>query len=142
MGDREATQEFVVFDILVNYCDQVLTPEKIEQIRDRIVNEMKEFFKVMMDKGILHTLTIKINNEIKGVEYCAFFNNIYYVINGGYDVTIKNLGKVIIKECIEKAISLKSDEIDFLAGEIGWKELWNFNKDQYYSLHVNNLEQN
>jgi hypothetical protein len=100
------------------------------------VNEMKSLISLLDKKGLLHTCTITLNGNIEAIEYGAFYNNIYYVINGGYNRKIPNIGKLLIMEHINNAINLKADEIDFMSGEAGWKELWNFSKEPYYTLRI------
>jgi hypothetical protein len=65
---------------------------------------------------------------------CSFIKLIFYVINGSNDFKIKNLGKVLVLECIKKGIELKAKEVNFLVGSKGWKELWNFEKEKVITL--------
>lgn len=61
MGDREATQKFAVEGVLIRYCGQNLTPNKI----DEIVNAIG----AVMDKGstswaFKHGGWINVNDEL------------------------------------------------------------------------------
>ncbi|MBU4502703.1 MAG: GNAT family N-acetyltransferase [Nanoarchaeota archaeon] len=99
-----------------------------------ILKEMKNFIKILNKKKMLFTSTVIIDNKTECVEIAAFYNKKYYVINGGYNKNIPNLGKLIVSEHIKKAIELKADEIDFLIGDSGWKKLWKFDKEQCYTF--------
>lgn len=96
--------------------------------------EMKSFTTYLEEKNMLHTLLVEINGQIKGAELAVKYKDNYYVINGGYNPEIKNLGKLLIIEHIKKAIELNSKEIDFLVGDTGWKELWNLDTEECYSV--------
>ena len=40
--DAEATREFQIFNILVTYCGQTLTPNKVDEIREAMNRGMKD----------------------------------------------------------------------------------------------------
>jgi hypothetical protein len=137
----------------VNWCKMEYFDKSIELNKQRFgsesdyldsefVDEMKSLLSLLAQKNLLHTCVIVINDNVEAIEFGAFYNNIYYIINGGYNTNIPNLGKLLIMEHINKAISLKADEIDLMAGETGWKELWNFNKEPYYTLRLNSNNNN
>lgn len=92
------------------------------------------FFEKMADMNLLKFLAIMDRDQVVGVEAAAVYKNKYYVLNGGYDTKIKNLGKLIIFKHIMKAIEIKADEIDFLVGDTGWKELWNLDSEICYTF--------
>lgn len=96
--------------------------------------EMESFTSHVQNKNMLHTLLVEINGKIEGAELAVKYKNHYYVINGGYNPQIKNLGKLLIIEHIKKAIELGADDIDFLVGDTGWKELWNLDTQECYSV--------
>jgi CelD/BcsL family acetyltransferase involved in cellulose biosynthesis len=83
---------------------------------------------------MLHTLTVEINGKIEGVEIATKYKNHYYVINGGFNPKIRNLGKLLIIEHIKRAISLDAEQVDFLVGDTGWKDLWNLDKEECISI--------
>lgn len=85
-------------------------------------------------KKFIYCLNIYNENELVALEFAIFFKNKYYIINGGYDRKIKNLGKLLIFEHIKKAFELNSHEIDFLVGDSGWKELWNLEKEKVITI--------
>lgn len=82
--------------------------------------------------GILHLLSIKINKKIESSQTALFYNNVYYVLTGGSNPDIKNLGKLLIVEHIKNAIRLKAKMIDFMSTESGWKKLWNLEETLLY----------
>ncbi|MFA6073446.1 MAG: GNAT family N-acetyltransferase [Candidatus Woesearchaeota archaeon] len=96
--------------------------------------EMNSFIELFQKKQMLSSLQIEINGKIEGVEIAAIYNNKYHVINGGFNLSIKNLGKLLIIEHIKKAIELNNSEVDFLVGDTGWKELWNLDTEECISL--------
>ena len=96
--------------------------------------EMKAFFSILQKKGALYTSAIKIKGNVEAVEFSAFYNGNYYVLNGGYNREIRNIGKLLIIENIKKSIELRAKEIDFLVGDTGWKELWNLDKESCYTF--------
>jgi hypothetical protein len=96
--------------------------------------EMLSFTNLLEKKNMLYSLLLEINGKVEAAEIAALYKDHYYVINGGFNPEIKNLGKVLIIEHIKKAIELGAKEIDFLVGDSGWKELWNLDKDSCYTI--------
>ncbi|MBN2102064.1 MAG: GNAT family N-acetyltransferase [Candidatus Aenigmarchaeota archaeon] len=105
-------------------------------LSDRFFTEsLNKLFSYLEKEKMLQVSVFKINEEVEGIQYAAFYEGIYYVIQGGYNLDIKNLGKFLITEQIKRAISLNAKEIDFMCGEKdSWKALWNFETEQYYNL--------
>ncbi|MFH1849091.1 MAG: GNAT family N-acetyltransferase [archaeon] len=101
---------------------------------EQFAGEIKRFISTLHRIGALQPLTVKVGEDVAGVEFGAFYKSRYYVINGGYNRTIANLGKLLMIEHIKKAIELKATEIDFLVGSGGWKELWNLDQEKYYEI--------
>jgi hypothetical protein len=100
-------------------------------------DELNSFLNYLESKNLLISLCIEINGVIEGVEIAVKYKDYYYVINGGYNPNIKNLGKLLIIEHIKKAIELGAKEVDFLVGDTGWKELWNLDKDECITITTN-----
>ncbi|MFH1770012.1 MAG: GNAT family N-acetyltransferase [archaeon] len=125
--EDEHFEEFVNFSVERFGVDSDLSDKQFKK-------EMNTFVTALKNRKMLHTLTIKINEKVEGIELAALFNGHYYVLNGGYNRKIKNLGKLLIFEHIKKALELKAKEIDFLVGDTGWKKLWNFETDKCYSF--------
>lgn len=98
------------------------------------VAKSKALFDVLDSFGNIQTLFVKDQDKVIGIEIGVIHNNIYYVINGGYDRSYKNLGKMIMYKHIMNAIKYKCIKIDFLVGDGGWKELWNLDYEYYYTL--------
>ncbi|MGE0793620.1 MAG: GNAT family N-acetyltransferase [Candidatus Woesearchaeota archaeon] len=125
------------FDTFIKF-NQERFPRDSEQESDYhdefFSKEVKKFLNVLSDKGTIYSLIVKINGEIQGIEIATFYKNNYYVLNGGYNRNIKNLGKLLIFEHLKKSISLKANEFDLLVGDTGWKKLWNFETDSCYTF--------
>ena len=102
------------------------------------LKEMRNQINYFEKQGWLHTLTLRKGNKIFGVEYACYYKGVYYLLNGGYDTSIRNLGKLLILEHINHAFELKAKKIDLLSGKDGWKELWNFEKEPYYVIEKQN----
>lgn len=122
------------FDYLVKFNIERFGEESDffnDPIFTNMVKTMMDYFHV---NNMLKTLIIKFNGKIEGIEIAVYYDDIYYVINGGYNRNIPNLGKLIMFEHIKNAIKLKAKEIDFLVGDTGWKQLWNLEKDPYYNF--------
>jgi hypothetical protein len=99
------------------------------------VLKTKSLLKVLSEICEINTLTVKNeNDEIIGIEIAAIYDNVYYVLNGGYNRDYKNLGKMIMSSHIINSMDRKCDKIDFLVGDSGWKELWNLESEHYYTL--------
>ncbi|MGV8162836.1 MAG: GNAT family N-acetyltransferase [Candidatus Nanoarchaeia archaeon] len=96
--------------------------------------EMNSFLNHLGTKNMLQSLCIEIDGNIEGVEIAAKYKDHYYVINGGFNPKIKNLGKLLIIEHIKKAIDLGAEQVDFLVGDTGWKDLWNLDKEECISI--------
>lgn len=98
--------------------------------KESMINLINEAEKL----NILHMLSIKINNRTKGSQIALYYNNIYYVLTGGSNINIKNLGKLLIIEHIKNAYKLKAKKIDFMTTESGWKKLWNLDEEMLYKF--------
>jgi len=121
----------VDFDLFVKYNVERFGSES--DMHDvEFQKEMKLLLKTLEDKIIC--VYLKKEEKTIGLEFCVKFKDTFHVINGGYDKSIKNLGKLLIFECIKKGIELKAKEIDFMTGNSGWKELWNLDKKELISL--------
>lgn len=101
---------------------------------DYSVKSMAKLLDFLKGKGMLHSLAVSINGKVEGVEFGALHNGVYYLLNGGNNEEIDNLGKLMIFEHIKNSIRLNASKIDFMAGDSGWKELWNSEKQEYYTF--------
>lgn len=72
--------------------------------------------------------------DVVGVEAGFTFEDTYYLLNGGFDPSHKNIGKWMILEHIKKAIELGNNKMDFLVGDSsGWKKLWNLTETPVFT---------
>ncbi|MDA1196850.1 MAG: GNAT family N-acetyltransferase [Nanoarchaeota archaeon] len=97
---------------------------------------LKSILEMMNAKRNVYTLTITHQEKIVGISTSVIHNHIYYILTLITDSTVKSIGKLLVMEQLHKAISLQAKEIDLLAGDTHseWKELWNFQKEPYYSI--------
>ncbi|MBI2573025.1 GNAT family N-acetyltransferase [Candidatus Woesearchaeota archaeon] len=109
--------------------------EESDFTNQRFADLFKKFLSNFDQKKLLHTLVITLNNQVIAIEYAALYKGTYYVLNGGYDPKIENIGKLLIFEHLKRAMNLKANRIDFLAGDSGWKKLWNCQSEPYYALY-------
>lgn len=97
-------------------------------------NQFFSFLSYLEKEEMLFMVAILIDGKVEGIEFGCYFNDVYYVLNGGSNRDIENLGKVLIYEHFKKAISLKAKKIDFLTGDSGWKKLWNCETENYFNF--------
>ena len=82
--------------------------------------------------GELNMISIEIEGQVEAVEVAVLKNGIYYVLMGGNNLKISNIGKYLTSEHIKNAISKGAKLVDFLSTDSNWKELWNFTSEQTY----------
>lgn len=99
-----------------------------------MIQEFKALTQYAIDNDMLITATVSLGREIVGVETAILFNNTYHLINGGFDISHPNVGKMLIFSHIDKAMSLKAKIMDFMVGQNPWKELWNLTPLPVYKL--------
>ncbi|MBU1164400.1 GNAT family N-acetyltransferase [Patescibacteria group bacterium] len=127
-------EKFNHFDLMIQFNKNRFGVESnFEDINN--IDELKKLLQFFSDKKWLHTLSVNIDNKVQAIEYAAFYNHTYYVINGGFNHKYKNFGKLVLIEHIKNAMELKADIVDFMVGDSGWKELWNLDKLPCYSLN-------
>jgi hypothetical protein len=105
--------------------DSDFTEERFCRSMELLIDSAEKF-------GILQLLSIEIKGKVEASELALFYNGTYYIITGGYNPEISNLGKLLIAEHIKKAMSLNAKLIDFLSTDSGWKRLWNFKETRMY----------
>ena len=100
-------------------------------------SQTRDMLSLFEKRGRLFVCSALVDGRVVGTEYAVLHKGIYYLINGGYDKEYPNVGKLLVKEQIENAIRLKADEVDAMAGDSGWKLLWNLEKEPYYEFRKN-----
>jgi len=102
---------------------------------NEVLKDFNAFTKLFSEDGILKTSIVELSDEIIGVEMGFFHEDTYYLLNGGFNPTHKNIGKWMILEHIKKALELGAIKMDFLVGDSsGWKKLWNLSETPVYTL--------
>jgi len=92
-------------------------PRYIETFRNLVANQSKEFD--------LRMLTVKINNQIAGVDLVAIHKDCYYALVCGYDVhNFPGIGNYLNSLDIKEATSMGLKKIDFLQNNYQWKDKW------------------
>jgi CelD/BcsL family acetyltransferase involved in cellulose biosynthesis len=89
------------------------------------VDGLKKVMNVAEKRGELEMLSIHIDGKPEAVEVAVLHKGIYYVLLGGNNLEISNIGKLLTIEHIKNAIEKGAEIVDFLAHDCGWKKLWN-----------------
>ena len=100
-------------------------------------SQTRDMLSLFEKRGKLFACSAVIDGRVVGVEYAVLHNGVYYLVNGGYDKEHPNVGKLLVNEQINNAIGQKADEVDAMAGDSGWKQLWNLEKEPYYEFKKN-----
>ncbi|MFP4112196.1 MAG: GNAT family N-acetyltransferase [Candidatus Woesearchaeota archaeon] len=129
---KEWTNE-VDYDALIRFNVERFKEES-DFYDETFIKEFKGFVKVMKEKNSLEVFTLKDKGKTVGTEIAVRNKDKYYVLNGGYDTSYANLGKLLIYRHIENAIEKNHSEIDFLVGDTGWKRLWKFDFEEVFTM--------
>ncbi|MCB9359355.1 GNAT family N-acetyltransferase [Candidatus Woesearchaeota archaeon] len=103
---------------------------------EEFVRQFRKLIEYVTEKEMLITLKVFEGDKLIGIEIAIRFDSTYLLLNGGYATEYKNVGKYLIYLHILKAFEDGYKEMDFLTGEGGWKELWNLDKEQYYTFRL------
>jgi hypothetical protein len=93
---------------------------------------MKRLIDIADRRNMLNMVSIKINGKIEAAEIGVIYNNVYYVLDGGANLEVENIGKLLIITHIKRAIELGALAIDFLSSDSGWKRLWNLEETKQW----------
>jgi hypothetical protein len=85
--------------------------------------------------GSLRMISIEVDGKVEAVEAGVQHKGVYYVLMGGNNLDVPNIGKLMIVEHIKHAIRSGADVVDFLTDDCGWKRLWNLREKQMYEYH-------
>lgn len=113
--------------------------ENSDFLDEKALQQFRSFIEYLKREGLLIILTAEVAGKIVGIEVAAIYKNTYYVLNGGFDKNYSNVGKLLILEQIKKADAERCQEIDFLVGDTGWKELWNLDREPVFTLDKEDL---
>jgi len=77
-----------------------------------------------------------IRGQVVAVDLVALYHQVYYCLAGGYDVeNYSGLGSFANLQLIKDAIELESvDLIDFLQGDVNWKNSWGLEKKPLFKF--------
>jgi len=85
------------------------------------------------NKNMLNLVSILIDGKVEASEIAVIYNDVYYVLGGGANLKIKNLGKYLNLAHIKQAIEKKIPIVDFMTSDSGWKRLWKLDEEQLYN---------
>ncbi len=108
--------------------------EESDFVEEHFTRTVHALFSYLEQQGFLLTLSVFIEGRLVGIEISAFFQGIYYIMNGGYDRSVENIGKLLIWEHIKKATTMQAEEVNLLVGDTGWKRLWNCSQAPVYEF--------
>lgn len=99
-----------------------------------MVVSMKELMYLAYHQNKLNMISLIINGQVEAVELAVIHNNCYYVLCGGRNLEIENIGKLMIVEHIKRALSRNISKLDFLSSESGWKKLWHLETEKLFEF--------
>lgn len=122
------------FDIFIKYNADRFGSES-DFSEEIFTTKVRNLFNYLSEDNRLISVVVRHQDKIVGIEYGTIYKDIYYIINGGYDRSIKNMGKFLMFSQLKYAMETKAKIIDFLSSEPGtWKDLWNLEVEPYYDF--------
>jgi len=97
----------------------------------------EDFFRDIIKKYKSELTTIFVNDNPEAVGLSIHFKESTIGLNSGTNITYNGLGKFLILQKINSAIQNGSKMYDARAGDLGWKESFNFNKRPQYMIEIN-----
>lgn len=116
-----------------NYLDDFQKMIRLNQERfkkDSDFNEkemqvsMKELTQTAFKQNRLNMISLLVKKKVEAVEIAVIYNDCYYVLCGGHNLKIENIGKKMIVEHLNSALKRNITKLDFLSTDSGWKKLW------------------
>ncbi len=103
--------------------------------------DRQAIFQKLMDRCQTDLLVFELDGEIKAVTFGLIYNNIYTMLNLGYDNTIRDILKSLVYLRIERAQERGFKLLDVGKNDNGWKSSFHFTKIPQYKLMLNLPEQ-
>jgi CelD/BcsL family acetyltransferase involved in cellulose biosynthesis len=79
-------------------------------------------------------VSLRLGGKTVAAGFSMLFNNRYYGLTSGHDMTINNIGKCLILHRIEQAIRCGAEFYEAGRHDYGWKEQFHFEKKKLYHL--------
>lgn len=115
-----------------------LNQQRFQKLSDfneeEMVVSMKQLMQTALSEGKLNLISLIIDGQVEAVELAVIHNRVYYVLCGGHNLEIENIGKPMVIEHIKKALSQNISKLDFLSTESGWKKLWHLATEKLYQF--------
>lgn len=118
------------FEKMVNF-NQNRFKENSDFNEPEMVLSMKELAKTAALQQRLNLISLEIEGKTGAVELGVEYNRCYYVLGGGRDLEIENIGKLMVREQIKRAMAKGLEKIDFLSTDSGWKSQWHLETKDY-----------
>lgn len=115
-----------------------LNQKRFEKTSDFNEMEMVKSMKILMEtadkQAKLNLVSVMINDQVQAVELAVIYNHCYYVLCGGHNLEIENIGKLLIIEHIKNALNKNISKLDFLSTDSGWKKLWHLETETLFEF--------
>ncbi len=98
--------------------------------------DMAEGIRALMEKaekqGKLTLISMVFDGVVEAVELAVEHQGWHYVLSGGRNLEVKNCGKRLIIEHINRALANGISMINFLSTDSGWKKSWHLDTAPTY----------
>ena len=122
--DKFSSLEYLFKLNIVRFDNMLLEESKSNFLPKEKQAAFKEIVNLAKDYQV-RMITIIINNRVVSVDLVAIYKKVYYCLGGGCDVeNYSGLGAFANLQLISDAISLGTNKIDFLQGDLNWKASW------------------
>lgn len=96
----------------------------------------RQVFRDLMERYQHDAFRVSVDGRTVAVSFALIYKNHYLGMNVGYDYSVRDLGKFVICQQIERAIQLSCDVYDSGKGDGGWKEQFHLQKIPQYMLTI------
>lgn len=97
----------------------------------------KQILRNFMSLYNVELIGLSVNGVKEGVSYGIHYKDVYYGMNSGVNVDIRDLGKYLILLKIARAVELKCTTYDAGKGSAGWKLEFGFISKPQYRIVLN-----
>lgn len=115
-----------------------LNRQRFQKASDLNEKEMetsiRELAGIALKQGRLSLVSLLVKEKIEAVEMAVVYNHCYYVLCGGHNLEIENIGKRMIIEHLKLALKGNVSRLDFLSTDSGWKKLWHFKTKSFFEF--------
>ncbi|MFH1173567.1 MAG: GNAT family N-acetyltransferase [archaeon] len=99
---------------------------------ENMVKGFEELMNWAKQQGKLRTISILVNGVIESMSVSIFHKGIWTFLNSATNKSIPNLGKFLIATTLKAAMTEHCTEFDAMSYDLGWKQLWNLEKQPLF----------